>query len=337
VFRSRQWLERGGTATAEAAVVLALSASFAWVQAGNAPSADIPIGSESMRDRTSVGECTGCHGPGDVAATGSWNDLPPFDPSDTSTFPIRWSGASFATIGFVPMAEPPVGGSTRTSADGENSVSGVSSAGDRSGHRESMNNQAVTVTRDGLQVCDSALAPSGTACSIDAAILSMNAGSGVTVRQPMPDPGVSIAHELAFSEDERLVYLRGAVPVVLDPRAPQGSIDAYGGIESQTVSALTAVAESLYPLGMTMGDIVEITVYLVAPRGRDPMDLTGFNRGYSHFFGTAGQPNVPARSLVVVGNLAVPGWLVEMELTASVPGGAADSVARAHGNRVGQN
>ena len=41
---------------------------------------------------------------------------------------------------------------------------------------------------------------------------------------------------------------------------------------------------------------------------------------YREVFGTAGQPNRPARSTMQVAGLVDPGWLVEIEVTAAAPG-----------------
>ena len=40
---------------------------------------------------------------------------------------------------------------------------------------------------------------------------------------------------------------------------------------------------------------------------------------YREFFGTAAQPNRPARSTMQVAGLVDPGWLVEIEVTAAGP------------------
>ena len=44
------------------------------------------------------------------------------------------------------------------------------------------------------------------------------------------------------------------------------------------------------------------------------MDFDGFMAAYSQFFGTAEQPNLPARSTVQVAGLVQPGMLVEVEV-----------------------
>jgi enamine deaminase RidA (YjgF/YER057c/UK114 family) len=49
------------------------------------------------------------------------------------------------------------------------------------------------------------------------------------------------------------------------------------------------------------------------------MDFTGFMEGYSMYFGTAEQPNLPARSTMQVAALVNPAYLVEIEVTAVRP------------------
>jgi enamine deaminase RidA (YjgF/YER057c/UK114 family) len=61
-------------------------------------------------------------------------------------------------------------------------------------------------------------------------------------------------------------------------------------------------------------------VFLVGdPKLDGRMDFAGFMQGYSRFFGTAAQPNLPARSTMQVAALANPGFLVEIEVTAVRP------------------
>jgi enamine deaminase RidA (YjgF/YER057c/UK114 family) len=64
-----------------------------------------------------------------------------------------------------------------------------------------------------------------------------------------------------------------------------------------------------------------MTVFLVAdPAAADGrMDFKGFMEAYTQFFGTAEQPNLPARSAVQVAALAAPGMLVEIEVILAKP------------------
>ena len=55
--------------------------------------------------------------------------------------------------------------------------------------------------------------------------------------------------------------------------------------------------------------------YLIGdPAKGGRMDFDGLMAAYSQFFGTAEQPNLPARSTVQVAGLVQPGMLVEIEV-----------------------
>ena len=61
-------------------------------------------------------------------------------------------------------------------------------------------------------------------------------------------------------------------------------------------------------------------VFLVADPAKDgKMDFAGMMAGYNQFFGTADQPNKPARITVQIAGLASPGSLVEIEAQAVKP------------------
>jgi enamine deaminase RidA (YjgF/YER057c/UK114 family) len=62
---------------------------------------------------------------------------------------------------------------------------------------------------------------------------------------------------------------------------------------------------------------VKMNVFLVADPKMGKMDFTGFMAGYTQYFGTPDQPNLPARSAVQVAGLAGPGALVEIEVEAA--------------------
>ncbi len=80
-------------------------------------------------------------------------------------------------------------------------------------------------------------------------------------------------------------------------------------------STFAKIKESLDQLGLGFGDVVAMTVYLVGdPAKGGRMDFDGFMAAYSQYFGTAEQPNLPARSTVQVAGLVQPGMLVEVEV-----------------------
>ena len=83
----------------------------------------------------------------------------------------------------------------------------------------------------------------------------------------------------------------------------------------QTIGVLGKIKGILEGLGLGMGDVVKMQVFLVHD-ARAPMDFKAFMEGYTQFFG-GNQPNLPARSVVGVAALANPGFLVEIEVIAA--------------------
>jgi enamine deaminase RidA (YjgF/YER057c/UK114 family) len=119
-----------------------------------------------------------------------------------------------------------------------------------------------------------------------------------------------IASSVEIPPGSRLIYISGQVPDAVNPAAADGGAERYGD---------TKLESALKSHGLGLGDIVMMRVFLVAPPGQQRMDFAGMMRGYRAFFGTAGQPNKPARSTMQVGGLVDPGWLVEIEATAAAP------------------
>jgi len=146
------------------------------------------------------------------------------------------------------------------------------------------------------------------------------AADGV-VRHKLPNNSTfPIAAAVEVPAGKTTVYLSGTVPPVADPNAAKDSIAAYGDTHFQTISVLTAIERQLKSLGLTMGDVVKMQVFLVGdPAQGGKMDFGGFMKGYSQFFGTEAQPNLPVRSTMQVAALANPGFLVEIEVTAVRP------------------
>lgn len=81
---------------------------------------------------------------------------------------------------------------------------------------------------------------------------------------------------------------------------------------------MNRIKDQLEGMGLGVGDIIKMQAFLVAPEG-EAVDFQGFMAGYSQFFGTEEQPNLPVRSAMVVEALVNPAWLVELEVTAVRP------------------
>ena len=129
-----------------------------------------------------------------------------------------------------------------------------------------------------------------------------------------------ISSSVEVPAGSRLVYISGTVPDPIDPAAPAGSVQRYGDTAAQTRSVLAKIQAQLGRHGLTLADVVMMRVFLVAPPGQPRMDFAGMMTAYREFFGTAAQPNRPARSTMQVAGLVDPGWLVEIEATAAARG-----------------
>ena len=144
--------------------------------------------------------------------------------------------------------------------------------------------------------------------------------SDAVIRHKTPGSTFPIAAAVEVPAGKTTVYVSGKVPSVVDASAPRDSVAAYGDTRTQTVSVLKIIEAQLKDLGLTMGDVVKMQVFLVGDPAKDgKMDFGGFMQGYSEFFGTEAQPNLPARSTMQVAGLVSPGFLVEIEVTAVRP------------------
>lgn len=141
------------------------------------------------------------------------------------------------------------------------------------------------------------------------------------IRTPLPDGNpFPISAAVTVRSGLDTVYLSGALPSATNKDAPKGTPPVFGDMETQTVSVLTSIKGTLARLGLGMGDVVKMTVFMVAdPATDNKLNFPGLMAGYSRFFGTKEQPNKPARSAVQVTALAVPGALLEIEVIAAKP------------------
>ena len=150
------------------------------------------------------------------------------------------------------------------------------------------------------------------------ALSAVAAGAEDVVRTPLPDGNpfpISAAVTVRAGVDT--VYVSGALPQAINKDAPKGTPPVFGDMEAQTVSVLTSIQGTLAKLGLGMGDVVKMTVFMAAdPANDNKLNFPGLMAGYSQFFGTKEQPNKPVRAAVQVAALALPTALVEIEVTA---------------------
>lgn len=161
-----------------------------------------------------------------------------------------------------------------------------------------------------------------TGAALVAALMAMTGGAMAqdVVRHKIPNSDFPISQAVEVPAGKTTVYVSGAVPSVADEKAEKGSLAAYGDTKTQTVSVLKSIEKTLAGLDLKMGDVVKMQVFLVGdPVKGGKMDFGGFMEGYTQFFGTKEQPNLPTRSVFQVAGLAAPGFLVEIEVTAVRP------------------
>jgi enamine deaminase RidA (YjgF/YER057c/UK114 family) len=129
------------------------------------------------------------------------------------------------------------------------------------------------------------------------------------------DGNFPIARVVEIPADKTLYFHSGMTPAPLDPKAPAGTPEYWGDTKTQTLSVFARIKASLDKQGLTFGDVVAMTVFLVGdPAKGGKMDFEGMMAAYTQFFGTKAQPNLPARSTVQVAGLVAPGMLVEIEV-----------------------
>ncbi len=147
---------------------------------------------------------------------------------------------------------------------------------------------------------------------------TLPASAADIVRHGYPGSDFPIAMAVAVPAGKTLVFVSGSGPAVADKTAKADSPAAYGDTQVQTQSVLEQIDANLKRIGLTMKDVVKMQVFLVGdPAKGGRMDFGGFMVAYRKFFGTADQPNLPARTTVQVAGLPNPGWLVEIEVTAA--------------------
>jgi len=153
-----------------------------------------------------------------------------------------------------------------------------------------------------------------------AVALNAAAAAQEVIRHRTPGSNFPIAAAVEVPAGKTTVYLSGMVPRITNEQAPRNSIAAFGDTKTQTVSVLQAIEQALQRIDLALKDVVKMQVFLVAdPAKENRMDFAGFMEGYTQFFGTPQQPNLPSRSVMAVAGLVNPGWLVEIEVTAVRP------------------
>jgi 2-iminobutanoate/2-iminopropanoate deaminase len=116
-----------------------------------------------------------------------------------------------------------------------------------------------------------------------------------------------------------VLYVSGQLPSATTPADRANNKPAvWGNTQAQAEDAFGKIETILKEQGLTMGDVVMMRVYMVTDPAMDnKLDFAGMNAAYNKFFGTATQPNKPARSTLQVAALVMAGPLLEIEVQAA--------------------
>lgn len=124
-----------------------------------------------------------------------------------------------------------------------------------------------------------------------------------------------IANAVEVGPGASIIFHSGVTPAPADPSAERGSPEYYGDTRTQSISVFERMKSDLERLGLSMGDVVKMTVFLVGdPALGGQMDFNGFMDAYRMYWGTDEQPRLPARSTVQVAGLVAPLMFVEVEV-----------------------
>ena len=112
-------------------------------------------------------------------------------------------------------------------------------------------------------------------------------------------------------------YLSGQLADPVTPAdATKGTPADYGDTKAQAASVYAKIQKQLQAQGLDMKDVVKLTVFLGPDPKTGKLDFAGMQSEYVKYFGTAAQPNKPARSAFQVAALAAPWALLEVEAIA---------------------
>lgn len=149
---------------------------------------------------------------------------------------------------------------------------------------------------------------------------AVQAGSAGTDDVVIHNPrNAAIAAAVEVPAGNTVVYLSGKLPQLLPGKTDRTAVESYGNTEQQSMSVFAQIEEQLNELGLDSGNVIKMTIFLVADPATGSMDFAGMMNAYRAFYGTQAQPNVPARSTVEVAALANPAALVEVEVIAVRP------------------
>jgi enamine deaminase RidA (YjgF/YER057c/UK114 family) len=145
------------------------------------------------------------------------------------------------------------------------------------------------------------------------ATLLLTAGAADAQVKRVGPPGPGISSVVVVPPGYSIVYVAG-----LTAGGAGAPITPGMDTKAQSLIVFGKLKDALAGEGLTFADVTMMNVYLAPDPAKDnKMDAAGMNEAYRQFFGTAEQPNKPARVTFQVGALGSPVTLVEISLQAA--------------------
>ena len=133
-------------------------------------------------------------------------------------------------------------------------------------------------------------------------------------RNPSPSGSGLILDSVTVNPGAKLLFISGKTADKIDEAAPNAG---YGDTRTQTIGALSKIRQAVERQGLTIADVIRLTIYVVEDPKLGKPDYAGMNAGYREIFGTASNANVVARSAVEIRALQSPGILIEIDAIAA--------------------
>lgn len=129
--------------------------------------------------------------------------------------------------------------------------------------------------------------------------------------------GLAIESSISVPAGAEFLFIGGTLADVADSDKAPGAVVGLGDTAAQARSILGKIKAELAAAGYAMSDIVKMDVYLVGdPDKAGAVDMLGLLSAYVTYFGK--EPGgLPARTIVQVAGLPLPGALVQMAVTAA--------------------
>ena len=104
-----------------------------------------------------------------------------------------------------------------------------------------------------------------------------------------------------------MYFVSGQLPTPVTPPVPGQPVN-WGDTTQQTQAVFANLKKAMAAANLTFGDVVKATLYM-GPE----LNFAEMNKVWLTEFGTAAQPNKPARAAFFVHGLAAPGAQLEIE------------------------